>query len=324
MNELLRGMLNGDTFALGRLITMAENEQLELGALMRQLRHRLGRAYLIGITGAPGAGKSTVTARLIGLMVETGLSVGVIACDPSSPYSGGAVLGDRIRMSQHTLASGVFIRSMATRGYHGGLSPTLHTVASLLDAFGKDYIILETVGVGQTELDIANIADSNVLVLTPHAGDEIQAMKSGIMEIADVFVVNKMDRGEADATVEDLQGVLRMRRKAGNWEPRIVKSQAVEGIGISDVFAAIELHRRFASETGLRDRRRRISSKEAFCRTLDEVLMKRIRKAVTSSAEFSSYVAKVESGELDRYSACDELLADKRMWRAMCGDPPAS
>ena len=160
----------------------------------------------------------------------------MIACDPSSPYTGGAILGDRIRMGEHFLDDDIFIRSMSTRGNLGGLPQKVHAVVCLLDAFGKDFVILETVGVGQTELDIKGIADTNLLVLTPHAGDQIQAMKSGIMEIADVFVINKMDVGETALIVEELKNVLHMRTKPGQWEPLIVKTQAVEGMGIDDVF----------------------------------------------------------------------------------------
>ncbi len=239
MNEMIQNMLQGDFCALSRLITMVENEQIDIPELMKSIHERIGKAYYIGVTGAPGAGKSTLTARLTGAIRKQDFTIGVIACDPSSPYTGGAILGDRIRMGEHFLDDDIFIRSMSTRGNLGGLPQKVHAVVCLLDAFGKDFIILETVGVGQTELDIKGIADTNLLVLTPHAGDQIQAMKSGIMEIADVFVINKMDVGETSLIVEELKNVLHMRSKPGQWDPLIVKTQAVEGIGIDDVFDAV-------------------------------------------------------------------------------------
>lgn len=315
MNDLVQKMLQGDGYALSRLITMVENEQIDIPRLMRSLKDRFGKAYHVGITGAPGAGKSTLTARLIGLMRKQGFTIGVIACDPSSPYSGGAILGDRIRMGEHFLDDDIFIRSMSTRGNLGGLPQKVHAVACLLDAFGKDFIVLETVGVGQTELDIKGIAETNLLILTPHAGDQIQAMKSGIMEIADVFVINKMDIGEADVTVEDLQNVLHMRSKPGNWDPLIVKSQAVEGIGMEEIFKAILQHRRFSDESGLAVKRQKMNRKDIFSQIMKDMLLRSIKHSLIKNKRFTAYFSKIESGEVNPYLACEEILSDQLIWR---------
>jgi len=313
-------MLDGDSYALSRLITMVENEQVDIPLLMRSLRDRFGKAYKVGITGAPGAGKSTLTARLVGLILKKGFTVGVIACDPSSPYSGGAILGDRIRMGEYFLNDDVFIRSMSTRGNLGGLPQKVHAVACLLDAFGKDFIILETVGVGQTELDIKGIAETNLLVLTPHGGDQIQAMKSGMMEIADVFIINKMDSGEADVTFENLKYVLHMRSKPGNWDPPIVKSQAVEGIGIEEIFEAIRQHRQFSPESELAVIRQQINRKNIFSRIIEDMLLKNIKQSLAKNESFIEYFSKVTSGDIDHYSACEEILANKEIWRDVLFD----
>jgi len=238
------GLLNGDRVAVARAISALENEAVDAEEILRAVFPRTGRGYRVGVTGPPGAGKSTMTNRLARSYRLQGLAVGIIAVDPTSPFSGGALLGDRVRMSEVELDDGVFIRSMASRGSLGGLSRKAVEAADVLDASGKDIIILETVGVGQSELDIADAADTTIVVLVPESGDSIQAMKAGLMEIADFFVLNKSDRAGADQAVLAMQMILHMRNDAG-WNPGIIKCIASEGKGIDSVLETISLHRSF-------------------------------------------------------------------------------
>jgi LAO/AO transport system kinase len=231
-------MLAGDQQSLARLITLVENGGSALSEIMEMLQHRPGRILRVGITGPPGSGKSTLIDKLVTRLRDSGLSVGVIAVDPSSPITGGAVLGDRIRMQRHYLDSGVFIRSMATRGSHGGLANAVNAVVKLLEAFGKNAVIIETVGVGQTELAISEIADTVVLVLVPECGDDIQALKAGILEIADIVVVNKADREGADRFVDVLRANLACG--GGKAEPVVIAAQAINNIGIEELYQEID------------------------------------------------------------------------------------
>jgi LAO/AO transport system kinase len=242
-------LLSGDRVAVARAISLVENEEGEARALLRSLFALTGRGYRIGITGPPGAGKSTITSRLAGHYRERGLGVGIIAVDPTSPFSGGALLGDRVRMADVETDAGVFIRSMASRGSLGGLSRKSVEAADVLDAAGKEIIIMETVGVGQSELDIAGAADTTVVVLVPESGDSIQAMKAGLMEIADFFVLNKADRAGADQAVMAIQMILHFREHA-DWTPSVVKATASTGAGIAEIAALIEGHRANLESSG--------------------------------------------------------------------------
>jgi LAO/AO transport system kinase len=236
--ELIDRMLAGDKKSLAQLISLAENESPTIPEILEAVQPRCGKSCRIGVTGPPGAGKSTLIDKLVTRIRDRGLSVGIIAVDPTSPLSGGAVLGDRVRMRRHYLDEGVFIRSMATRGSHGGLAKAVAATVNLLDAFGTEVIIIETVGVGQTELSIAQIADILVLVLVPESGDDIQALKAGISEIADIIVVNKADREGAQRLVDEFRAVLTYGHR--KTEPSVITAQAINDIGIEELYREID------------------------------------------------------------------------------------
>ncbi|HEX5038304.1 MAG TPA: methylmalonyl Co-A mutase-associated GTPase MeaB [bacterium] len=246
MADLVSQMFSGDRLALSRLISMVEARSGDLVSLMSQVQTRCGKAYKIGVTGPPGAGKSTLTDKLIAHLRKQGKTVGVVAIDPSSPFSGGAVLGDRIRMQDHAGDEGVFIRSLGSRGSLGGISRATREVVKLFDAFGMDHVIVETVGVGQTELDIMEIVDTTVVILTPESGDAIQTMKAGILEIADVFVVNKSDRDGAPMMQAELKAMLELGAHGpSDWMPPALLVQANKDQGVRELLNAIEDHHAF-------------------------------------------------------------------------------
>jgi LAO/AO transport system kinase len=256
---LAEGILRGDKASLARAITWVENAEPEGDAVLRRLYPRTGSAWRIGITGPPGCGKSTLVNSLCSHFRRAGAPVGIVAVDPTSPFTGGALLGDRVRMQAVALDPGVFIRSMASRGELGGLCATAQDVADLLDAFGKAYVLFETVGVGQSEVEVADAADATVVVLSPESGDGIQAMKAGVMEIADILVVNKADREGADRSVTELEMMLRLKDPVeGAWRPPIVKTVATRDEGVPELVEALASHRRHLEERDrLKDRRRR-------------------------------------------------------------------
>jgi LAO/AO transport system kinase len=251
----LARLFRGDRAAIARAISVVENDEEGAGALLRGIFTRTGGAYRVGMTGPPGAGKSTITNKLAGYYRAEGKQIGILAVDPTSPFTGGALLGDRIRMTDVDLDEGVFIRSMASRGSLGGLSKKAAEAADVLDAAGKDLVILETVGVGQSELDIAEAADTTVVVLMPESGDSIQAMKAGLMEIADFFVLNKSDRAGAEQAAMAIQMILGFREEQG-WKPVVLKSVANEGKGIETIARQIDLHRSYLEQSGQLEKRR--------------------------------------------------------------------
>jgi LAO/AO transport system kinase len=307
--ELVEEMLAGNVLSLARLITKVERDGAEVPEIMKLIYPHLGKAYCIGITGPSGAGKSTVVDRLTAAIRQRGFTVGIIAADPTSPFTGGAVLGDRIRMQQHYLDEGVYIRSMATRGSHGGLPRAAGGVIKLLSAFGKDFILVETVGVGQTELDIMQNVDTTVVVLVPEVGDAIQTMKAGLFEIADIFAVNKADRPGVDNLIAELRTMVELRAKEESWwQVPVVATEAINNIGIEELYSQIEKHRRAVEETGRLLQRRREQRRREFMETVERRVADELLRLVERDEELSRYVAKVEAGEVDPYSAADEVL----------------
>lgn len=315
--ELVERMLAGEQRALARLISCVEQDTPEVPEIMKRIYPSLGKAYCVGITGAPGAGKSTITDKLTAYARAQGHTVGIIAVDPTSPFSGGAVLGDRIRMQQHYLDAGVFIRSMATRGSHGGLSQAAQGVLKLLDAFGKDLIMVETVGVGQTELDIVETADTTVVVLVPEGGDAVQTMKAGLMEIADIYVVNKADREGAERMRMDLQVLVQMHGHDEHWQVPVVATQAHLNNGIPAVAEAIAAHRRMLEETGRLQRRRGERRRAELLQLLQRRLLALLNARLEQDEGLLALVEQVQQATLDPYTAVQQILAEKgRLWES--------
>ena len=308
-------MLAGDRLALARLITRVENRMPGVAEIMRSVQPRLGRAHVLGVTGPPGAGKSTLVDRLTARLRAEGASVGVIAVDPSSPFTGGAVLGDRIRMQAHTLDPDVFIRSMATRGSLGGLAAATGDVIKLMDAFGFPWILIETVGVGQTELDIIRQADTTVVTLVPESGDSIQAMKAGLMEVADIFVVNKADRDGAHAIMGELRFSVHLHYSSSvsakdiDWEIPVLAAQATNDVGVAELLAEVKRHRRVLEEAGALEKRRQARRRAELRTLLVEEFAGRVMAAVERDPELVAVVDAVAGGTLDAYSGVERILA---------------
>ena len=300
----------GDPRSVARLISLVENGDPALPEVAAAMAPHAGRAQVIGLTGAPGVGKSTTTNELVRALREQGARVGVLAVDPSSPFSGGAILGDRIRMTDHAADRGVYIRSMSSRGQLGGLSAATPQAVRVLEGAGCDVILVETVGVGQAEVEIASLADTTLVLLAPGMGDAIQAVKAGVLEIADVFVINKADRPGADTTYRDIQGMLALGERApGDWRPQVVRAVAAKGEGIDDVVAAIGKHRDWLESSGnLRTRREARAAAEVSALALG-TLRARMGDLHEGTA-LSTLAARVAAGDLDPYAAADELLAN--------------
>jgi LAO/AO transport system kinase len=302
---------------LARLISMVEREDPAVPTIMQRLHPRLGKAYSIGITGPPGGGKSTLVDRLTAALRQQGLTVGIIAADPTSPFSGGAILGDRIRMQQHYLDAGVFIRSMATRDRHGGLPPTAKDVMKLMDAAGKDIILVETVGVGQTELDIVETTDTTIVLLVPEAGDAIQTLKAGLMEIADIFVVNKADRDGADRLMAELRMMREIQQTSDGWDVPIVATQAHRGVGVDTLSDTIQAHRRFLEESGELQRRRARHRRNELWALVEHRVRQRLTLRVREDPTLAALVEQVMQAEIDPHSAAARILDDEdtlRRW----------
>ena len=298
----------GDARALARLVSLVENGAPELRLVMKAVAPLTGHARVIGLTGAPGVGKSTVTAALVTAYRERDLRVGVLAVDPSSPFSGGALLGDRVRMQVHATDPGVFIRSMATRGHLGGLSQAAPQALRVLDAAGFDVLLVETVGVGQAEVEIASLADTTLVLVAPGMGDAIQAAKAGILEVADIFVVNKADKAGAQEAVRDLRTMIAMARHgAGEWKPPIVTTVAVEGGGISELIEKVAAHWSWLDSSGQGEARRRARAREEITAIVVAELRQRAG-GLPGDSRLDSLAAQVADGALDPFAAADELV----------------
>lgn len=305
-------IIAGDAIAVARAITRVENDAQGASELMKQIFPQTGRGLIVGITGAPGAGKSTLVDKLAAHYRKGGERVGIIAVDPSSPFSGGAILGDRIRMQTLSLDKNVFIRSMATRGNLGGLARATVEAVAILDAAGYSKIIVETVGVGQDEIEIAKTADVCVVVLVPGMGDDVQAMKAGIMEIGDVLVINKADRDGVLRTEKELEALLSLSERSDDWEPPIVKTVAIESKGIEELAVAIDRCREFQQgATGSNERKRAIA-RWRILELLRERLVSEALSAGNASERLDQLAGEVASKQRDPYSAVEELMKDRQ------------
>lgn len=307
--DLPQGFWSGNHRSLARVISLVENEMPDKEEILRKLYQHTGRGYILGFTGSPGAGKSSLVDSIVREIRKRNQTVGVIAVDPSSPFTGGAFLGDRIRMNEHALDNGVFVRSMATRGSLGGLAKTTKEVVKVMDAFGMDWIIIETVGVGQSELDIMYIADTTVVVLTPGAGDSIQSMKAGIMEIADVFAINKCDMPGADTLAMEVNLMLDMQDDHIKWRPPVIKTSTInKGEGIIELLAEIEKHRNYLNEKGFFAERRRERTKNETLDIVNFQWQRLVRQQVNRPGPVNELLEKVATMEMDPYTASLQII----------------
>lgn len=315
-NNIIRGSVN----SAARLIRDIEDGAPGATDVLKELYPFTGKGYVVGITGPPGAGKSTLVDAMVGHLRRRGKTLGVLAVDPTSPFSGGAILGDRIRMRRHSLDDGVFIRSLATRGQFGGVTRATRGAIDVLDAMGKDYIIVETVGVGQDEVDIARIAHTTVVVVVPGLGDGIQAIKAGIFEVGDIYLVNKADSELADKTVNDLQMMLGMNRTekaADRSRAPVLKAQAAYDIGVVEVLDAIECHRRHFEQTvqGPNQRRSRESMRNDLLEMVKSRMMEELMRQIEETGHLDRMVTLIAEGKIDPYTACDEIVLKQRQPR---------
>ena len=306
--DLVERVLRGDVRAAARLMTWIENGAAGAEGALKALYPYTGRAHIVGVTGPPGSGKSTLTDRITEELRRHGKTVGIVAVDPTSPFTGGAILADRIRMQRHCLDEGVFIRSMATRGHLGGLARATNDVVDVLDASGKDYVVIETIGVGQDEVEVVKAAHTSIVVAVPGLGDDIQAIKAGIMEIGDLFVVNKADLGPADKTAMEIQMMLHLGESEQGWAPKIYKTVASKNEGIAELTQGILEHQAFLEQEGVRREKSRERSQWVFWQLLQERMTARVLDRVAGNGTLERLIADIALRETDPYTAVEEVL----------------
>ena len=313
MQSIVEKVVSGDVRTVARLIRDIDDGMPEVRNVLKELYPHTGNAYVIGITGAPGVGKSTLVDQMIAHLRKRDKTVGVLAVDPTSPFSGGAILGDRVRMQRHSMDKGVFIRSMATRGHFGGLTQSTRSAIDVLDAMGKDYILVETVGVGQDEVDVVRSAHTTVIVVIPGMGDGIQAIKAGILEVGDIFLINKADRDGSDKTYTDLKLMIEMDQRKydkGGWKPPILKAQAVFDEGVAEFMEEIERHAQYLKGTfgGLDIRKQKDMVRQELSEMIKARLLEEVISKLTETGDFDRAVQAITAGKIDPYSACDNLV----------------
>jgi len=307
-------IISGDIRSVARLIRDIDDNVPGAREVLKDLYPSTGKAYVVGITGAPGVGKSTLVDQMVTHLRGAGKTVGVLAVDPTSPFSGGAILGDRVRMQRHSMDEGVFIRSMATRGYFGGITQSTRSAIDVLDAMGKDCIIVETVGVGQDEIDIVQSAHTTIIVLVPGMGDDVQALKAGILEIGDIFVINKDDREGADRTVNDIRLMIEMdeKRYKDGWKPPILTAQAVFDKGITEILDEIDKHRKhLQSSAQIQSMRKHEKARNDLSEMIKDKIIHDVLDEIIDSSEFETTLQSIIKGEIDPYTACDTIVSKK-------------
>ena len=310
--SLAKLILQGDIRAASRLMRDIDDRVPSALESLKELYPNTGRAYIIGITGPPGSGKSTLVDKMIDILRKDGKSVGIVAVDPTSPFSGGAILGDRIRMQRHATDEGVFIRSLATRGCLGGLTRSTQDIINVMDAMGKDIILVETVGVGQDEVEVVNTAHTSIVVLVPGLGDDIQAIKAGIIEIGDLFVINKSDREGADKMERDLLMVLEMgRRRDDSWEPLIYKTEAISGKGVFELVYGIYRHKQALEQSQGLEKKLRERTKTTFLEILRTEVMSRFIEKMEKEGEWDKIIDDLMYRRIDPYSMAERVMADE-------------
>jgi LAO/AO transport system kinase len=310
--SLAERIIEGDIRAASRLMRDIDDQIPSALDTLKELYPKTGKAYIIGITGPPGSGKSTIVDKMIDIFRKEGKTVGIIAVDPTSPFTGGAILGDRIRMQRHATDEGVFIRSLATRGCLGGLTRSTQDIINVMDAMGKDIILVETVGVGQDEVEIVNTAHTSIVIFVPGLGDDIQAIKAGIIEIGDLFVINKCDREGADKVERDLRMVLEMgRRREDNWEPLIFRTEAILGKGIFELVYGIYRHKQALEQTNVFEKKLRERTKTTFLEILESEVMAHFIEKMEKEGQWDKIIDDLMNRRMDPYSVAERVMAEE-------------